>query len=212
MYWYSGLCVCTLGHGSHPSNARARQQVRIYANVNFKVGSKRGWGLATCCLVGHWSFVFPTDLQIAQRCVCRCLLGLALGNVAFVTTLANAPLGPALAIAAIVTWLLTARTVGAKSLTAKKNHSLLTLRQDFAKLLSAFSDRASRDTKLEYMFMVFDVDGDGEQQMKRSIGVCMGLACDVKTLQQLAVTSVSARGCPRHAISLAFPASVCPCD
>lgn len=33
--------------------------------------------------------------------------------------------------------------------------------KDFAKLLSAFSDRASRDTKLEYMFMVFDVDGDG---------------------------------------------------
>ncbi|KAG1672235.1 hypothetical protein FOA52_002936 [Chlamydomonas sp. UWO 241] len=33
--------------------------------------------------------------------------------------------------------------------------------KEFAKLLSAFSDRAPRDTKLEYMFMVYDVDGDG---------------------------------------------------
>lgn len=33
--------------------------------------------------------------------------------------------------------------------------------KEFAKLLSAFSSRATRDTKLEYMFMVHDVDGDG---------------------------------------------------
>lgn len=34
--------------------------------------------------------------------------------------------------------------------------------KEFVKLLSAFSSRAARDTKLEYMFMVYDVDGDGK--------------------------------------------------
>ncbi len=34
--------------------------------------------------------------------------------------------------------------------------------KEFVKLLSAFSSRASRDTKLEYMFLVYDVDGDGK--------------------------------------------------
>jgi hypothetical protein len=36
--------------------------------------------------------------------------------------------------------------------------------KEFVKLLSAFSSRASRETKLQYMFMVHDVDGDGEDQ------------------------------------------------
>eukprot|EP00798_Chlamydomonas_sp_ICE-L_P030183 gene30183-35168_t len=33
--------------------------------------------------------------------------------------------------------------------------------KEFVKLLSAFSSRASRDEKLEMMFHVYDVDGDG---------------------------------------------------
>ena len=33
--------------------------------------------------------------------------------------------------------------------------------KEFTRLLSAFSPRASRDVKLDSMFMVFDVDGDG---------------------------------------------------
>ena len=33
--------------------------------------------------------------------------------------------------------------------------------KEFVKLLSAFSSRASKDTKLAYMFLVYDVDGDG---------------------------------------------------
>ena len=34
--------------------------------------------------------------------------------------------------------------------------------KEFVKLLSAFSARASKETKLQYMFLVYDVDGDGE--------------------------------------------------
>ena len=34
--------------------------------------------------------------------------------------------------------------------------------REFTKLLAAFSPRASRNIKLEYMFLVYDVDGDGE--------------------------------------------------
>ena len=34
--------------------------------------------------------------------------------------------------------------------------------KEFVKLLSAFSARGSRDVRLEYMFRVYDVDGDGE--------------------------------------------------
>jgi hypothetical protein len=33
---------------------------------------------------------------------------------------------------------------------------------EFAKMLSAFSSKASKDSKLHYMFVVYDVDGDGE--------------------------------------------------
>lgn len=33
--------------------------------------------------------------------------------------------------------------------------------KDFAKLLAALSPRATRDDKLAYMFMVYDIDGDG---------------------------------------------------
>ena len=35
--------------------------------------------------------------------------------------------------------------------------------KEFVKLLSAFSKNASRDVRLEYMFQVYDVDGDGER-------------------------------------------------
>ncbi len=35
--------------------------------------------------------------------------------------------------------------------------------KEFVKLLSAFSSRATTNTKLEYMFMIYDVDGDGER-------------------------------------------------
>jgi hypothetical protein len=33
---------------------------------------------------------------------------------------------------------------------------------DFARLLAAFSDRASYDEKVRFIFRVYDVDGDGE--------------------------------------------------
>jgi serine/threonine-protein phosphatase 2B regulatory subunit len=33
--------------------------------------------------------------------------------------------------------------------------------KEFAKMLSAFSSKASKDSKLHYMFVVYDVDGDG---------------------------------------------------
>jgi ATP-dependent DNA ligase len=38
---------------------------------------------------------------------------------------------------------------------------------DFARLLAAFSDRASYDDKVRFIFRVYDVDGDGEQQQRR---------------------------------------------
>jgi Ca2+-binding EF-hand superfamily protein len=34
--------------------------------------------------------------------------------------------------------------------------------KEFVRLLSAFSSRASREVKLDAMFSVWDVDGDGE--------------------------------------------------
>lgn len=34
--------------------------------------------------------------------------------------------------------------------------------KEFVKLLSAFSERASNDDRLNLMFSVYDVDGDGE--------------------------------------------------
>jgi serine/threonine-protein phosphatase 2B regulatory subunit len=34
--------------------------------------------------------------------------------------------------------------------------------KEFVKLLAPFSARASRDDKLEAMFLIYDVDGDGE--------------------------------------------------
>lgn len=33
---------------------------------------------------------------------------------------------------------------------------------DFAQLLAAFSDRASYEDKVKFIFWVYDVDGDGE--------------------------------------------------
>ena len=38
--------------------------------------------------------------------------------------------------------------------------------KEFVKLLSAFSPRAGRDLKLATMFMVYDVDGDGEREVE----------------------------------------------
>ena len=34
--------------------------------------------------------------------------------------------------------------------------------KDFVRLLAAFSDRASREDKLQFMFRVYDVDRDGQ--------------------------------------------------
>jgi Ca2+-binding EF-hand superfamily protein len=34
---------------------------------------------------------------------------------------------------------------------------------DFARLLAAFSDRASYEDKVRFIFRVYDVDGDGEE-------------------------------------------------
>ena len=35
---------------------------------------------------------------------------------------------------------------------------------EFARMLAAFSSRASTDEKLNFMFTVYDVDGDGRQE------------------------------------------------
>jgi Ca2+-binding EF-hand superfamily protein len=37
---------------------------------------------------------------------------------------------------------------------------------EFARMLAAFSSRASTDEKLNFMFTVYDIDGDGEQEVE----------------------------------------------
>lgn len=51
--------------------------------------------------------------------------------------------------------------------------------KEFVKLLSSFSDRATRDQKIESIFYVYDVDGDGEcmHEVEVPVRACMRLRC-----------------------------------